>query len=158
MRPNMNKEYITEEKKKELEEELEKLTTVDRKEVASALEYAKSLGDLSENAEYQQAREDQARLEDRIGEITYILKNAEIVKPKHTGKVEVGSVVHVKKKGTKTVQRYTIVGTSEADVLAGLISNESQLGKHLIGKQAGDAVTFTNPKGETLSYTIDSIE
>ena len=88
----MNKEYITLEKKGELENELKDLVTVKRKEIADALEYAKSLGDLSENAEYHQAREDQARLEDRIAEVEYILKNAEVAHKSNTGTVEVGSV------------------------------------------------------------------
>ena len=154
----MSKEYITTEKKSELELELEQLTTLKRTEIASALEYAKSLGDLSENAEYHQAREDQARLEDRIAEVEYILRNAEIAERHHAGVVEVGAVVHVKKKSSRTEQVFTMVGSAEADVAQGKISNESPLGVALMGKKAGDSVTFLNPKGEEIGYTIASIE
>src|SRR6266702_247731 len=95
-------EYLTLEKKTELEQELAHLTTVRRKEIADALEYAKSLGDISENAEYHQAREDQANCEDRIIHLEQILKNAVIMDKHHSGLVEVGSTVIVVKKGEKT--------------------------------------------------------
>ena len=154
----MTKEYITIEKKLELETELEMLKTVKRQEIAAALEYAKSLGDLSENAEYHQAREDQARLEDRIAEVEHIVKNAEITERHHTGIVEVGAVVHVKKKGARTEQVFTIVGSAESDAESGKISNESPLGAALLGKKAGESATFMSPKGEAVSYTVSSIE
>jgi len=154
----MNTEYITIEKKAELEQELETLIKVNRKEVAEALEYAKSLGDLSENAEYHQAREDQARLEDRILEVQNILKNAIIAKRHHSNIVEVGAVVHVKKKSSRTEQVFTIVGSEEVDVDNGKISNESPLGVALLGTKVGDEAIFTNPKGEEVLYTIVSIE
>ena len=154
----MSKEYITLEKKQELELELETLKTTKRAEVASALEYAKSLGDLSENAEYHQAREDQARLEDRITEVEYIIKNAEITERHHAGVVEVGAVVHVKKKGARAEQVFTIVGSSEADVAQAKISNESPLGAALLGKKPGEVANFLNPKGEEISYTVVTVE
>ena len=94
-------EYLTIEKKQALESELQQLKTVRRKEIADALEYAKSLGDLSENAEYHQAREDQANCEDRIAHIEQILKNAVIMDGQSTGAVNVGSTVTVVKKGSK---------------------------------------------------------
>ncbi len=152
------KEYITLEKKELLDIELKELTEVKRKEIASALEYAKSLGDLSENAEYHQAREDQAHLEDRIREIEHILKNAEITERHHAGKVELGATVSVKKKGEKTVRKFLMVGSEEADVAAGKISNESALGKVLLGKVEKDEVSFTNPKGEVVTYVVVDIE
>lgn len=158
MLANMNKEYITLEKKAELEAELKDLTTNKRKEIADALEYAKSLGDLSENAEYHQAREDQARLEDRIAEVEYILKNAEIAERHHAGIVEVGTTVKVKKSGSTKEMSYILVGSEEADIAAGKISNESPLGGALMGKKAGDSVTITTPKGEEVTYKIVSID
>jgi transcription elongation factor GreA len=154
----MNKEYITLEKKAELEVELKDLTTTKRKEIADALEYAKSLGDLSENAEYHQAREDQARLEDRIAEVEYILKNAEVAERHHAGVVEVGTVVKVKKSGSTKEIAYTLVGSEEADIAEGKISNESPLGGALMGKKAGDQVTIKTPKGEEVTYKLVAID
>ncbi len=153
----MSKEYLTLEKKSSLEEELTQLKTVKRKEIAAALEEAKALGDLSENAEYSQAREDQAHLEDRINEIEYILKHAEIAEVQHTGKVEVGSSLIIVKKGEKKEMNITIVGSEESEVEAGKISNEAPLGKALLGKKEGETAEFANPKGDVISYTIKKI-
>lgn len=149
-------EYLTPEKKKELENELNQLMTVRRKEIADALEYAKSLGDLSENAEYHQAREDQANCEDRINHLEQILKNAEVVDKHTAGTVEVGTTVTVVKKGDKDERQFTIVGSEEADSFGGKISNESPLGAALLGKKKGEDVTFSTPKGD-MTYTIKSI-
>lgn len=151
-------EYLTLEKKEELEAELNHLKSVRRKEIADALEYAKSLGDLSENAEYHQAREDQANCEDRITHVETILKNAVITdtKNKPAGKIAVGSVVTVVKKGEKEEKVFTLVGSEEADSVGGKISNESPLGKALIGSGKGDAVVVTTPKGE-VTYTVKSV-
>ncbi|MDB5260250.1 MAG: grea/greb family elongation factor, transcription elongation factor GreA [Candidatus Nomurabacteria bacterium] len=149
-------EYLTHEKKDELEMELNHLKTVRRKEVADALLYAKSLGDLSENAEYQQAREDQANCEERIAHIEQILKNAVIADKHHAGVVEVGTTVVLVKEGDKAERQFMIVGSEEADSQAGKISNESPIGKAILGKSKGDKVTVSAPKGEIL-YTIKSI-
>jgi transcription elongation factor GreA len=150
-------EYLTPEKKLELENELSTLKTVRRKEIADALEYAKSLGDLSENAEYHQAREDQANCEDRISHIEQILKNAVITTGTHKGGViEVGSTVTIQKKGDKGEKTIILVGSEEADAVEGKISNESPLGKALIGKTKGDKVTVNAPKGE-IEYTVKAI-
>lgn len=150
-------EYLTLEKKTELENELNQLKTVRRKEIADALEYAKSLGDLSENAEYHQAREDQANCEDRIAHLEQILKNAVVTAEKtHAGRVEVGTTVTLVKKGAKEEKQITLVGSEEADSINGKISNESPLGSALLGKSKGDTVTFSAPKGE-ITYTIKSI-
>ena len=149
-------EYLTPEKKLELENELNQLKTVRRKEIVDALEYAKSLGDLSENAEYHQAREDQANCEDRIAHLEQILKNAVVADKHHANTVEVGTTVTVVKKGDKDERQFTLVGSEEADSLAGKISNESPLGAALLGKAKGDTVTFSTPKGEA-SYTIKNI-
>ena len=141
------KEYLSKEKHNELKEELDFLMHVRRKEIAEALEAAKALGDLSENAEYHSAREAQAGVEERIMIVEEILKNAVIVGSKHkTDAVDIGSVVTVKRgKETKT---YTIVGSEEADVLAGKISNKSPLGEAMMGKKEGDSFTCVTPKGD----------
>lgn len=155
MLSNIFMEYLTPEKKTLLEEELNTLKTIRRKEIADALEYAKSLGDLSENAEYHQAREDQANCEDRITHIEQILKNAVIMDTHAKGVVSVGSTVTVLKKGDKTEKTFAIVGSEEADSISGKISNESPLGEALLGKKKGDKVTVHAPKGD-MEYTVVS--
>lgn len=150
-------EYVTKEKAKELEIELLDLKTNKRKEIAEALEYAKSLGDLSENAEYSQAREAQGYTEDRIARIEHILRNAKIVTKHHSTIVEVGATVHVVKSGTRTEQIFTIVGAEEADTAQGKISLHSPLGSALLGKTPGDTAIMVTPKGE-IKYTIKSID
>lgn len=147
-------EYLTLEKKNELEAELANLKSVRRKEIADALEYAKSLGDLSENAEYHQAREDQANCEDRINHVEQILKNAVIMGGNAVaGVVHVGSTVTVQKKGSKEEKTFALVGSEEADSISGRISNESPLGSALLGKKKGDKITVIAPKGE-IEYTV----
>lgn len=151
------KEYLTTEKKQELEVELENLKSVKRKEIADAIEWAKSLGDLSENAEYSQARDDQARNESRISEIENILQNAVIADGPNTNNgISVGSTVVVKK-STGEVNTFTIVGSEEVDIEDGKISNESPLGIALIGKDKGDKVKFMTPRGE-VEYKIEKID
>lgn len=150
-------EYLTLEKKNELESELTQLKTVRRKEIADALEYAKSLGDLSENAEYHQAREDQANCEDRINHIEEILKKAVIMETSSVaGVVHVGSTVTVQKKGSKEEKTFALVGSEEADSISGRISNESPLGSAILGKKKGDKVTVHAPKGE-IEYTVIAV-
>jgi transcription elongation factor GreA len=147
-----DKEYLTKEKFEEFKKELEYLKNIKRKEVATNLEYAKALGDLSENAEYQEARENQAVTEDRITKLELILKNAVIVSEEHTDIVNVGSVVEVEKDGKKV--SYTIVGTEEADALNGKISIRSPFGQAVLGKKKGDSFTFSAPTGEVLCKVI----
>lgn len=141
------KEYLSREKFDELKTELDFLMNVKRKEIAEALEAAKSLGDLSENAEYHSARETQAGIEERIMVLEEILKSATIVGGKHkTDAVGIGSTVTIKRgRNTKT---YTIVGSEEADVTAGKISNKSPLGEAMMGKKKGDKFSCTSPSGE----------
>ena len=151
-------EYLTQEKKEALEKELGELKSVRRKEIADSLEYAKSLGDLSENAEYHQAREDQANCEDRISHLEQVLSNVVVMDEKNTtGKVTVGAKVTVLKKGDKEEREFTVLGSEEADSLNGKISNESPLGKALLGQAKGATVSFMSPKGE-MSYTIKNIK
>ncbi len=153
----MQKEYLSKEKFKELTNELEELKTVKRKEVADELEFAKSLGDLSENAEYHEAREAQAALEDRITQLEAILASAQIVGTHHSSTAEVGSTVHLKKVGDKAEKIYTLVGSEEADTSAGKISFKSPLGQAVLGKKKGEEFTFNAPAG-VVKYTIVSIE
>jgi transcription elongation factor GreA len=148
--------YLTKEKFKELEQELLELKTVKRKEVAQNLEYARSLGDLSENAEYQEAREIQATTEDRIAIIENTLKTAEIVREAHGDHVSMGSVVTVEKAGAKAPQKFKIVGSDEVNTDEGHISNSSPLGSSLIGKKRGDSVTVHTPKG-AIAYKIVAV-
>jgi transcription elongation factor GreA len=154
---NVDKQYLTKEKYSEFKKELDTLRTERRKEVAEALEYAKKLGDLSENAEYQQAREEQANVEDRINHLEQILKTAMIVDERHSDTVGVGSVVKVQKDGDSEVQSYKIVGSEEADMSQKKISNLSPIGAALIGKKKGQTFEVKTPKG-TMSYSLISIE
>ncbi len=150
-------QYLTAEKHAELAKELESLRSDRRKEVAEQLEYAKKLGDLSENAEYHQAREIQAEVEDRIMRLEQLLKMAVITQASHTGIATVGSTVRLEKKDDNKSYIYTIVGSEEADMAHGKISNLSPLGSALIGRRQGDKINVSTPKGVT-SYTIVSIE
>ncbi|MEI8061789.1 MAG: transcription elongation factor GreA [bacterium] len=151
------KEYLSKERFKELTAELEQLKTVKRKQVAKELEYAKSLGDLSENAEYQDARESQAALEDRISTLESVLSHVEIVTVHHSNVVEVGSRIQVKKNTDKVEKTYTIVGSEESDMASGKISFKSPLGHALMGKKKGEEFTFKTPGG-VAKYTVVSIE
>jgi transcription elongation factor GreA len=152
-----NQSYITSEKKIELEKELVTLQTTKRKEILEALEFAKSLGDLSENAEYHQAREEQGKLEERISAIEETLRVSLVIKKHHSTTVEVGSTVTVQKEGDKNKQTFQIVGSEEADFATGRISNNSPLGMALRGKKPGDKATLKTPKGETV-YKVIGIE
>ena len=148
--------YITEEKKKALEAELEEVKGPKRKEILAALEYAKSLGDLSENAEYHQTREDQGKLEERIKRIEQILLSSEVVKGGGGDIIEIGSNVVVQKEGTEDKKSYQIVGSEEADMALGKISNRSPFGEALFGKKKGEIISFKTPSGE-VNYKIINV-
>ena len=149
----MKKVYqITEAGRKELEAELEELKSR-RGDIADKIDEARDYGDLSENAEYDSAREEQGLVETRIAEIEDILMNAEEIKARKSNKVQLGSTVELKN-GAKAI--YTLVGPVEADPLNGKISNESPLGIALMGKVVGDDVTISTPKGDT-TYTVVAI-
>jgi transcription elongation factor GreA len=152
----MQKQYLSPERFDELKQELEGLKTTKRIEVSQRLKTAKEYGDLSENSEYAEAREEQASVETRIIELEDLLKNAAIVtKAKSNGVVEVGSTVVVKKAGKEMT--YTIVGSYEADPTAGKISADSPLGKAFLKKKIGDKVDVTTPSGKA-TYEILKIE
>jgi transcription elongation factor GreA len=151
-----NEFYVTEERLKELKDELGKLKTEKRIEVAKRLKRAKELGDLSENSEYIEAREEQEQVERRIYDLEQMVKNASIItKSKHaSGSVEIGSTIEVERDGK--VLSLTIVGSSETKPEQGFISNESPLGKAFLGRNAGETVSVKTPNGEAR-YRIRSI-
>ncbi len=144
---------ITTEGKKELEVELDQLKAR-RGDIADKIAEARDYGDLSENAEYDAAREEQGLVESRIAEIEDILMNAELIKGGSKTKVSLGSTVELKT-GKKSVT-YTVVGPVEANPLEGKISNESPIGEALFGKKVGDTATITTPKGD-VTYEIVTI-
>jgi transcription elongation factor GreA len=149
-------EYLTQEKYNELKKELELLVHTRRKEVAEHLEYANSLGDLSENAEYHEARDEQANIEDRIAKIEQILKNALIMDTKHsTGVVVMGSVVTLEKEKDGTQKTYTLVGSEESDTSAGKISIKSPLGLAMVGKAKKESFNVKTPTGVVAYKVID---
>ena len=148
--------YITKEKRNALEIELKDLKGPKRKEILESLEYAKSLGDLSENAEYHQTREDQGKLEARIVKIEQILQSSETVKGGGGEIIEIGSKVSVQKEGNKEIKNYVIVGSEEADMAEGKISNRSPVGVALFGKKKGDNISFKTPGG-VVNYKIINV-
>ena len=150
----MDKNVISQERKTELEKELNELQNVKRKEIITALEYAKSLGDLSENAEYHEAREAQGKLEDRIREIEHILKTSTVFSGNTATKhVSVGNTVKLMKLDTKEERTFTLVGPQDADISLGKISITSPLGSAILDKEVNQEVTFNTPKG-MMTYTI----
>jgi transcription elongation factor GreA len=150
----MKKQYqITSEGKKELENELVTLKSR-RGDVADKISEARDFGDLSENAEYDAAREEQGLLETRISEIEDILNNADIIKAGPKSTVDLGSKVSLKTGGK--IVTYTIVGPVEANPIEGKISNESPIGEALFGKKVGENATITTPKG-TVTFKIAEI-
>ena len=151
-----DKQYLTKERLEELKEELVDLRSRRRIEVGERLKRAKELGDLSENSEYFEAREEQGQVESRIGELEEMIKNAEIIeKSSSTNSVSIGSTVVVQKTGGPEM-KLTIVGSNETKPEAGLISNESPLGSAFLGKKVGDIVIVKTPGGQA-EYKILSI-
>lgn len=150
--------YLTQEKFDELTTELDHLKTTRRREIAEQLEYARSLGDLSENAEYQEARDLQAATEDRIRQVEEILGHAQIIDQKvKGGKVTLGSQVTIQKVGEKEEHTYEIVGSAEANMLERKISHLSPMGASLMGKKKGEAFEFETPKGKQ-KYKIINVK
>jgi len=150
-------EYLTQEKYDEFKNELAELKTVKRKEVAENLEYAKALGDLSENAEYHEARDMQANIEDRIRKLEMILKSATIVSSHSTSTVSVGSIITVQREGDKDKKTFTMVGSEEADSATGKISAKSPFGSAVFGKKKGESFSFKTPSG-TMTYKVVDIK
>ncbi|HUQ29974.1 MAG TPA: transcription elongation factor GreA [Candidatus Paceibacterota bacterium] len=148
---------VSQEKFDEMVKELEHLKTVRRTEIAKNLEYARSLGDLSENAEYQEARDLQAATEERIRKLEELVKHSKIVtEGKRKDVVTFGSKVAIKKEKGTDVHEYMIVGSEEAEMRLHKLSHVSPLGAALMGKKKGDVFTFETPNGKQ-TYTIEKV-
>ncbi len=144
---------------KKLEDELGYLKTEGRSEIAERIKIARGYGDLSENSEYDDAKNEQAKIEARIAEIEAVLKNHEIISDDEINgdTVNIGVTVEIQAKGSKTTTTYHIVGTAEADPLNAKISDESPVGKALMGAKVGKKVIVETPRGE-VEYKIVSIK
>lgn len=149
--------YLSKEKFDELTTELEHMKTTRRREIAEQLEYARSLGDLSENAEYEEARNLQAASEDRIRVIEEQLSHARIIEHTKGSTVSLGSFVTIQKQGEKEEHTYEIVGSAEANMQEHKISHLSPLGSALMDKKKGELFSFETPKG-AQKYKIVSIK
>ena len=149
--------FLTSEGYLELETELNYLKTDKRNEVLNSLKEARALGDLSENAEYDSAREEQGKLEARIKEVEYILEHATIIDDAQTEKykVTIGSTVSLQYDGDDEVEEYRIVGSQEADPFNNKISNESPIAMAILGKKVGDMAEFDSPNG---TYKVQIVE
>lgn len=141
--------YVTKEGLVRLKKELEELKTVKRKELAEKLQRSTAYGDLSENAEYQEAKEEQAFMEGRIAELEAMVEQTEIIAPHSGGEVAIGSTVIVEREDHRSKQQtFTIVGFEEARPEEGKISNESPVGKALLGRKPGQVVEVLAPAGK----------
>ena len=140
--------YLTEQGLEDLKNELEELKTVKRAEVIQALKEARALGDLSENAEYDAARNEQAIVEGRIKELEVMIENVEIISGETNGKVSIGSTVKLNYVDDDEEEEYKIVGSQEADPFDNKISNESPLAIALLGHKEGEVVTVESPTGK----------
>lgn len=149
--------YLTPEGREELREELDELVNVKRPALAERLRKAIAQGDLSENADYKTAKEEQSFLEGRIQEIEAMLRNAEIIKEtQYSGEVSLGSHVTVVEEGLERPETFRIVGTAEADPIDGKVSHESPLGRALLGREVGDVIMVEAPGGE-IAFRITQI-
>jgi transcription elongation factor GreA len=157
----MQKDVIlTPEGLEKLKKEIEVLSTEKRREVAERIKEAREFGDISENSEYDDAKNEQAMLEARIATLEDKLRSASVINPSELSPdlVRVGSVVHVKDSGSGKALTYTIVGSTEADPSANKLSNESPVGKALVGRKKGDTAKVTLPNGKTRELTVTKIE
>ncbi len=145
--------------KEKLKEELEQLKTVKRKEVVERIKIARGFGDLSENSEYDSAKEEQAFIEGRISTLEGMIRNAVIIdeSDSNTDEVRLGNTVTFKELPDGDEETYTVVGSAEANPLEGLISNDSPIAKGLIGHKQGDEVKISTPGGE-MTVTITEIK
>jgi transcription elongation factor GreA len=157
----MQKDVIlTPEGLEKLKKEIELLSTDKRREVAERIKEAREFGDISENSEYDDAKNEQAMLEARIATLEDKLRSASVINPSELSPdlVRVGSVVHVKDSGSGKSLTYTIVGSTEADPSSNKLSNESPVGKALVGRKKGDTTKVTLPNGKTRELTVTKIE
>lgn len=142
----------------ELEKELKQLREVARIENIKALQDARAQGDLSENADYDAAREQQGKINSRINQIDAILKNYVIITKDKSGLVGTGSTVEIKFDGSDDSEKFRIMGTLQTDPISGKISNQSPLGKALIGKKAGQKVEYKSETGKEFTVTIVEVK
>ncbi len=151
--------FFTEEGLAKTEAELDHLKSVTRREVAEKIKTALGYGDLSENAEYDHAKNEQAKVEEKIAKLENMLRNAVLIEEENLDKnhVSIGTKVTIREKGTKEDELYTIVGSAETDPLAGKISNESPMGSALLGKKIGDKAQVETPAG-LIEFEIVAIE
>jgi len=147
--------FVTEAGLEEMKKELEYLKQVRRPEVINALKDARALGDLSENAEYDAARSEQAICENKIKELEIAIEHAKIITEVATDKVSVGNSVKIEYVEDKEVETYSIVGSKEADPFENKISNESPIAKAIIGHKAGEVVSVDSPSGK---YDVKIVE
>ncbi len=148
---------LTQEGKDNLEKELHYLETEKRAEIGERIKVAREFGDISENSEYDDAKNEQGMIEARIAQISRILSDATVVNTtKRYSRVNIGSVVTVTMGGRERV--FTIVGGAESDAAAGKISNESPVGAALLGRKKGDVVETTGPTGRQVTITIEKID
>lgn len=152
---NKKEVYLTEAGLEELKKELEQLKTVKRPEVINALKDARAQGDLSENAEYDAARNEQAVVEGKIAELEAMIENAVIIKDVKTDKVALGTTVKLKYLEDGEVDEYAIVGSKEADPFANKISNESPIAKAIMGLKKGTIVSVDSPNGK---YDVEIVD
>ena len=154
-----NVTILTESGKKQLEEKLDYLISVRRNEISEQIAIARGFGDLSENAEYDEAKKEQAKVEEEITRIQNTLRTATVVADDEitTEKVSIGTIVRVKDQDDGSTWEYAIVGANEADPMENRISNESPVGKGLIGAKKGQVVNISIPGG-TIRYKITSIK
>lgn len=153
-----NQTVITAEAYKRLQSDLEELKVVRRKEIAEKIKVALSFGDLSENSEYDEAKNEQAIIEGRIAELEAQLKDARILDESEltTENVHIGSLVQIRQKDTETVREFRIVGSTEANPASGKISDESPVGRAILGHKEGDTVEVEIPSG-FVTYVIEKI-
>lgn len=151
--------FLTADGLKKLEAELEELKTVKRKEIAEKIKIARDFGDLSENSEYDEAKLEQAQMEEKIVKIENMIVNAKIIDDVQMDKniVGVGATVRLLQKSTNRKMEYTIVGSAESNPLEGKISNESPVGKAILGKKKGTTVQVQLPNGNVTDYVIEDI-
>ncbi len=151
---------ITEEGLQKLKEEIEYLSTVKRREVAERIKEAREFGDIAENSEYDDAKNEQAMVEQRIAQLDEKLRRATVVDDKKidTEVVNVGAMVHVKDQKSGDSQKFQIVGSAEADPTEHKLSNESPIGKALIGRKRNEVVTIEVPRGPRRKLKITKIE
>lgn len=143
---------------KELEKELKYLREVAREENIKALQEARSQGDLSENADYDAAREEQGKINARINEIEAVLKNFVLIGTDKSDIISTGSTVEIKFADADDSDEYRIIGTLQADPLSGKLSNQSPLGKALIGKKSGETVIYKSETGKEFTVEIIGVK